>query len=63
MPITPLSFANYSTIPSNTNLIMSYGQKDESTGEWNHKVEGKIPNDGYNDDGKICKINFNITLY
>lgn len=63
VPVGELNFANSSTIPSNTNLIMSYGQKDKDTGEWIHKVEGEIPNNGYNEDGKICKINFTITLY
>ena len=63
VPVGELNFANSSTIPSNTNLIMSYGQKDKDTGEWIHKVEGKIPNNGYNEDGKICKINFTISLY
>lgn len=51
---------------TNTKLIDDYGQKIEKTPgkwEWQYKVEGKIPNNGYNEDGKICKINFTISLY
>lgn len=46
---------------SNAELINKYGQK-VSLEEWEYKFKGKIPEDGYNDNGKICKINFSIVL-
>lgn len=64
-PVGDLILKN-NTIPDKQSLIRDYGQKIKniaSEWEWEYKVEGRIPDDGYNEDGKICKIIFNITKY
>ena len=62
-PIGNLNYKNDRTgflnTLSNAELINKYGQK-VSLEEWEYKFKGKIPEDGYNDNGKICKINFSI---